>query len=142
MNCGILRPFLLICFSLSFGLLVTTASAAPIDLEQKLLDTATRDPLLERQIEQLLSSIERGQLDQVVQATIQQFFSLLRLVSCLKHRLNCRTKGLLRWPAQVCWRSICAMIWMAMAQSAKPRWKGCMATMPPASFPCWLFRPE
>lgn len=79
MNCGILRPFLLICFSLSFGLLVTTASAAPIDLEQKLLDTATRDPLLERQIEQLLSSIERGHLDQVVQATIQQFFQLAPL---------------------------------------------------------------
>ena len=79
MNFGILRPFFSIFFFFSFGLLVTTAPAFPVDLEQKLLDTSARDPLLERQITQLLSSIERGQLDQVVQATTQQFFQLAPL---------------------------------------------------------------
>lgn len=76
MNSGIFRPFFSICLSLSFGLFVTTASASPIDLQQKLLETAARDPFVERQVTQMLSSIERGQLDQVIQTTIQQFFQL------------------------------------------------------------------
>ena len=79
MDSGILRHFISICLALSFGLFVTTASASPIDLEQKLLEAAARDPLLERQVEQMLSSIERGQLDQVIQRTIQQFFEIAPL---------------------------------------------------------------
>ncbi|HCP82753.1 MAG TPA: hypothetical protein DIT67_14740 [Octadecabacter sp.] len=46
------------------------------DLERKLLETAAGDPMLERQITRMLSSIEQGQSDQVIQSTIQQFFQV------------------------------------------------------------------
>lgn len=76
MNFGNLRPLISTGLSLSFGLFVTTASASPIDLQQRLLDSAARDPLLERQATRMLSSIERGQLDQVIQSTVKQFFQI------------------------------------------------------------------
>lgn len=58
------------------GLFVATASASPIDLQQKLLDAAAHYPSQERQVTRMLSCIERGQLDQVMQSTIQQFFQI------------------------------------------------------------------
>ena len=76
MNIGILRPIASTFLSVAFGLFVTTASATPVDLQQKLLETAARDPMLERQVMQMLSLIEQGQLDQVVQLTVKQFFEL------------------------------------------------------------------
>ncbi len=51
---GILRPVLTATLSIGFGLLVTTASAKPIDLHQKLLDASASDPQLERQVSQML----------------------------------------------------------------------------------------
>jgi hypothetical protein len=47
-----------------------------MDLQQKLLETAARDPMLERQVMQMLSRIENGQLDQVIQLTVKQYFEV------------------------------------------------------------------
>lgn len=72
----IFRALLLTGLFLVAGLFVSTASASSIDLQHKLLEVAARDPSVERQVRRMLSSIEQGQLDQVVQSTIQQFFQI------------------------------------------------------------------
>ncbi len=56
------------------GLFATTAAASSLDLQQKLLDAAAGDPMVERQVTRMLSNIENGRLDQVIQSTVQQFF--------------------------------------------------------------------
>ena len=76
MNFAFLRPSLLTGLALSIGLNVATASASPTDLQQKLSDAASRDPFAKRQVSQFFALIERGQFDQVVQTTVQQFFQV------------------------------------------------------------------
>ena len=76
MNFRILRAVLFTCLSLSVVPIATPASATPSDIQQKLMDSAARDPMHARHVLKMLSRIERGQLDQVVQSTVQQFFRI------------------------------------------------------------------
>ncbi len=63
-----------VSFGLVFSLCtcLATASASQSDVTQKLLDAAARDPNVGR----LITQLERGQSDQVVQSTIQLFYQI------------------------------------------------------------------
>lgn len=63
-----------VSFSLVFSLCtcLATVSAAQSDVTQKLLDAAAEDPNVAR----LITQLERGQSDQVVQSTIQMFYQI------------------------------------------------------------------
>jgi EF hand len=76
MNLRFLRRSFPTSLALSCGLSVATALASPIELKQKMLDTAVGDPVLERQVTQVISSFERGRMDHVVRSMTQLFFQI------------------------------------------------------------------
>jgi len=63
-------------FSVCFTITAATASGSSDDLTRKLFDAAGSDRAAERYVSQLISSIERGKIDQVTQQTIQTFFQI------------------------------------------------------------------
>lgn len=64
----------LICGVFALGL--SAANASSIAIEQKLEALAGDDPMIGRQVSQMLSRIESGQAEQVIQSTMQDFFRI------------------------------------------------------------------
>ena len=63
-------------FSVCFSMAAAPASGSSDDLARKLFDAAGSDRAAERYVSRLISNIERGQVDQLTQQTMQTFFQI------------------------------------------------------------------